>query len=158
MKNKCCIFILLLPLFLTGCWDLVEIENRNYVINLGIDNDAGEYTVTYGLAWSDDEEHTGSLKTVKGVNLAYLLENTDISSEKQTFLGHAKTLILGENILKDEILFEKVINTLKNNDEISSKILIMECQGKGSDAVKAINEEKQMYIWNFYRTNAEDKV
>ncbi|MBQ2680231.1 MAG: hypothetical protein IJF98_08540 [Firmicutes bacterium] len=156
MKNKIYFLFLLIPLFLTGCWDLAEIENRNYVINLGIDNENDEYIVTYGLAWNDDETHLGSVKTASGENLSFLIENADISSEKSTFLGHAKTLILGENVLKDKDMLQEVISTLKNNKDLSSKVLIMECHGKASDAVNAISEEKQMYIWNFYRTNANN--
>ena len=156
MKSKGILLVLLIPLLLTGCWDLEEIENRDYVINLGIDYENDEYSVTYGLAWSDDENHLGSVKTVKGENLPFILENSDISSEKSTFLGHTKTLILGENVLRDKSVLDEVIFALKNHNELSSKVLTMECEGRASDAVNAISEEKQMYIWNFYRTNADE--
>lgn len=157
MKTKLSFFILIIPLLFTGCWDLVEIENRSYVINMGIDiNDDGKYKVTYGMAWNNDKEKKGSVRSVEGENLSYIIENSDITLDKETYLGHTKTIILGEETVKNKNIFSEILSTLKRNREMTSKALVMECEGKAEDAVNVISEEKQMYIWNFYRTNAKN--
>ena len=149
MKRYLLSFILTLPMFITGCWDKVEIENRGFVIAMGIDkfedkNDdkavqlddekesqKARYTVTMALPdigalsgpGGDDSSEFVKIAAAPTVSAAIRL--IDTFSSERLYFGHTKAVIFHEDILKDEYLFREALDAIERNRELSRSLLVL---------------------------------
>ena len=91
------LFIILLPLFITGCWDKVEIENRGFVIAMGIDkfgdDDEGKAIQLNGKTDppSSDSEDRSSTKKWETDHSKPKESESDHSDAKKTKSNHANS-------------------------------------------------------------------
>ncbi|MCL1842406.1 MAG: endospore germination permease, partial [Defluviitaleaceae bacterium] len=137
------IFIAFSTVILSGCWDRVEIENRAFVVAMGIDAEDDGYKVTlsvpvfgekgtegfplYGETGENGENgengETGEngenkqpafIKTSYGKTLSEALKNLDSKEARHLYYGQTKLLLLGEGILGNSASVESVIATLTN--------------------------------------------
>jgi len=150
---KTAVLILVLTAFivpLTGCWDRVEIENRAFVVAIGIDkaeeNDKNErYTVTLSVPIlgqgdvgeaqphggqtdeknDDDKIPPPHVKTASGSTITQALKALDAKTDKQLYYGQAKLLVLGESLLEGAELVDGVINLFTNKQEIDCRMHIL---------------------------------
>ncbi|WP_413381079.1 Ger(x)C family spore germination protein [Alkalihalobacillus sp. 1P02AB] len=113
------IFIVLITLFLTGCWDLVDIQDINYVVAVGLDYDPErEVYISYAqmLDFSfvaKQEQPPGQDPVVyigrgegKSVNMS--LTNLYKTAQMKTLWSHVTTVVFTERLLESGI--EEVID------------------------------------------------
>jgi len=121
------VFIVALAfLFLGGCWDGVEIEERVFAVAIGID--AAEEGVSFSIARArletgDDEDCAEPPTT--GQNLYEAIQKMDARSSRKLTLGQAKAVVFGTALLEDAELFREVVKTLENNREIDRTIAVL---------------------------------
>lgn len=180
MKNYLNIAVIgIICFLLTGCWDKVEMEDRSYVITLGIDKyEEGEssqvdgvsnnrYALSLGTAELSEisEQNKGSENDEKkavqiaGESIASAIKAADMFSSRQIYMGQLKTVIFGEEILKDKEAFKEALEALERNQEISTKTILLSTEGKAVDCVNAIlgeNASSGLFIWDFYKNSAEN--
>lgn len=141
------IFIICI-LFLTGCWDKVEIEDRAFVMTIGIDSskELKNYVVTFqfpnirmiSTGTSGGGGGTGKPSfSISEVADTVFSASRHISTRlnKNLFLGHAKAIILGEDIVTDKNNFLEVVDTLDRSYELSRKLHILVTPGRAQDIV-----------------------
>ena len=164
---------LLLPLFLGGCWDRVELENRTFVLALGVDK-VGE-----GLALSiapavphvpqgnmadtdveaSDEGETGEAgdppgDTQAAASFPEALHALNRHSSRDVFLGQAKTVVLGTDLLGDATAFRHVMYALDHHRDIDLRIGILATAEDVSsvlDAHPSGEAKPGYYVANYYR-------
>ncbi|MDR1541699.1 MAG: Ger(x)C family spore germination protein [Clostridiales bacterium] len=165
MKSKLKLLFPIAFLFLaSGCWDKVELESRGFVVSLGIDLGGGESPFRYSVSASlpsvngmRDEASNDSSKTVKkadGPDISSALSLMGMSSSQKLYLGQARLVIFGAELLGDEERFKEAIDACERNHEIGRKIFVLSTKGKASDILEAdIGEEPSagIYIENYYR-------
>lgn len=181
MKSVKFLFLFsLCVVLLTGCWDKVEIDDRNYVITMGIDKyeknpdaveEEGEnrFTISVGMAElektgggvadKEEKDDKKGVKLVSGNTLASAMKLSDLYSSRQTYYGQMKAVIFGEEILKDRKLFMEALDTLERDQEINMKIIILAAKGKASDCVSAVSGDNQstgLFLWEFYKNNSKE--
>ena len=159
MMKKGIILIAALFLF-SGCWDNVEIENRNFALVLGIDA-ADEEAAQYGNAHfrfsaakacfrGDDEVNIDP--AARGQTLIEAIHNFDARSSRKLFLGQAKAIVLSSALLEDEKLFRETLNVIENSNEIDRAITILATEAELPQIINAHpqNETKPgYYLVNF---------
>jgi hypothetical protein len=101
----------------TGCWDRVEIENRAFVVAIGIDKgEEKNYAVTLSVpVYEKDEnenEKNAELKTAEGENISDALKIIADKNEKQIYYGQTNLIIFGEEIFHNEELFQSAVEEL----------------------------------------------
>lgn len=152
---------------LCGCWDNREMEDRSYIITMGIDKNkqSGRYVVTLAPAQlsavSSEEETQTEEKAVSvaGDSIASAIRQADTYSSKQVYLGQLKTVVLGKEVLQDESLFKSLLDELERNQDISGKIILLGTEGTAAECVNAILEADAstgLFIWDFYKNTAQD--
>lgn len=165
---------------LTGCWDKIELDDRNYVLTLGIDKynqrdgsvsvqdgENNRFTVSIGTAelqksdssGGGSEEGTRKTGLLSGNTLPAAMKLYDMFNSRQTFYGQTKAIILGESLLKDEKLFREALDALERDQEISMQTIVMATKDKASDSVEAVTtaeEASGLYLWDFYKNNAKE--
>lgn len=116
MKRWRAAFSLLIILLLSGCWDIRNIENFNFVTALGIDYAGGEYVIYSQYIdlskFAKQESGSsglghGNIMTIgkaKGKTLNQAMDELYRSSQQATSWSQVKTIIFSKNALKQGIL------------------------------------------------------
>lgn len=152
-RFKSCITVLgAFSVFLTGCWDYVEIEERGFVIGVAIDLaeetdeklDASEgeyrYKGTYqfvvpsGLSQGDSGQGGSSQKAYHNLVIEgqSILEQSRHLAEKTSrtpFTQHLQTIIISEKVAKIPQAFGHVLDFFLRDDETRRGIKIMIAEG-----------------------------
>ena len=140
--------LLLCILLLTGCWDQVEIEDRLFVLAIGIDKTKEEekktpedrYTLSFVSPVVDQvKEGPGpAFKTYKTVNNTVIMSLSQLMerfSQKQ-FYGHTRAIFFSEDIMKDEKLLKGVIDGISRYPELHGSMYAYIVPSRAEDVFK----------------------
>ncbi len=167
---KQCIVVLLVC-FLSGCWDDREMEDRSYIITMGIDKGENDkrYLITLApaqlSAMSSSSEEGGDSESsdkgivVEGDTIASAVRQADSYSSIQVYLGQLKTVVLGKELLQEKQYLQSVLDELERNQDISGKIILLGTDDKAQDCVNTILKQDSstgLFIWDFYKNTAQD--
>lgn len=166
MKYKFIAVIFTCMLFLSGCWDKAEMEDREYVMTMGID--ASHNTERLSMSTSmavlessaqngEKEEGGKNYKEISGETMPSIMETADMYGSKQIYFGQTKSIIFGQELLSNRQLFKETLDTLERNQDINMKVIILASVGNSNEIVKAIgkSDNKGMYIHDFYKNTAK---
>lgn len=146
------LIIFLLPLILTGCWDLRDIDQRAIIIAIGIDFEK----TTPGSNFSYDqlvkltaqlaipqklgagagqtpamgEESVWNVSAV-GRNLSMAIVNLQQRLQNEFFLAHARVVVISEEVAREGV--SRYINFLTNNTEFRRLSHIVISEGRAED-------------------------
>ncbi|HQQ45710.1 MAG TPA: hypothetical protein PLT24_12615, partial [Bacillota bacterium] len=114
--------ILLCVLLLTGCWDKIEIEDRLFVLSIGVDSvelaekkaSKDKYTLSFVSPVVDQiKEGPGpAFRTYKTVDNSIIMSLSQLLERfsKKQFFGHTRNIFFGEDVLKDEKLLKEILD------------------------------------------------
>lgn len=135
-------------LILTGCWDKVEIEDRLFVMGLGIDKAKEEekqqptdkYVVNFvsPIVAKMKEGGEASFSTYKTVSsiLTFGLNQMYERMDKKLSFQHTRVLIFGEELLKDEKLFMEVLDAVDRGNEFHKSMYVFAAPGRADEIFK----------------------
>jgi spore germination protein KC len=99
---------------LTGCWDIKEIQDINYITAIGIDQEDGNFIVYTQMMdfTSVAKSETGKAQKpsqiwtskTKGKTLDMAINAIYNSSQERTIWSHISCIIVSENVLKSNVL------------------------------------------------------
>lgn len=165
------LFLLLLPLVVTGCWDSVELDERHIILELALDknpdldvtkpiNEQEFYRVTYGLPdiglLSGKESLAEKVKTnitINSTSIATSIDEVENKTQDTVTLNHTKALIIGEELLKDKHLLRAAIDALLRDMQMGRSVTLLATKGLAGDLEKAENPQNPimgMYIMQYY--------
>ena len=128
VRTMVILLLLICSLTLTGCWDRVEIENRAFVVAIGIDKEDDNYSVSLSvplLKKETNEEDECHIKTATGKTITEALKQLDAKTDKTLYYGQAKLLVLGGDLLNDPKMTDRTIQAMKSNREIDLRINVL---------------------------------
>ncbi len=140
--------VLLSASILTGCWDQIEIEDRLFVLAMGVDK-TGEtekktpedrYTITFvsPIVAQVKEGEGPAFKTYKTMNNTLIMSLSQLMerfSQKQ-FYEHTRGIFFGEELMKDEELLKGVIDGLTRYHELHNSMFAYIVPGKADGVFK----------------------
>lgn len=154
MKLKKFILICLsaLSIFcLTGCWDMLDIDNRFFVGNIGLDKaeeaDKIEVTFTFPLVrkiagGEGGSQGSGSSNIARVSTVAdslhQAIHHIAIRVSRQLFFEHTRVILLGEDLAREG--FDWLINFISRNPDINRRGRILVVEGKAKDALAIKND------------------
>lgn len=107
-------WLMVLLNLLTGCWDIKEIQDINYITAIGIDQEDGNFVVYtqmmdfISVAKSDSgkAEKPSQIWTskTKGKTLDMAINGIYDSSQQRTIWSHISCIIISDNVLKSNVL------------------------------------------------------
>jgi Ger(x)C family germination protein len=128
-KRITILFLSLIMLLTSGCWDKVEIEQRAIISAMSIDTIPNRVQenkntafceekpkrlkVTFGMinpTKINEGDKAFMSRTAEGVNLVDAMERFGSMTSRVPFYGHTRLLLLTENLLKDGKLFKEIID------------------------------------------------
>ena len=157
--------ILLMAIILpsiTACWDKVEIENRAFVVAIGVDRaENGGYTLSLSLPTpsssndgENDDEDPAHVKIISAQTISEAIHKLDAETDTILYFGQTKMLVLGESLLKDSDLVKGVIDAFNRHPELDQALHVLAAQGKAVDILKAYppgNALPGQYVAGIYR-------
>ncbi|TJX12974.1 Ger(x)C family spore germination protein [Tissierella creatinini] len=118
MRKILLVFIILISILLTACWDMVEINNRIYPYSVGFDMDGKEekYNITYSypninaLGKNPTSQEKAFVVSTKADNLFHAMHHLSTRISYPLDLKHLKVIILTEEVIKDDKLVKEIVD------------------------------------------------
>ncbi|HWI50394.1 MAG TPA: Ger(x)C family spore germination protein, partial [Rummeliibacillus sp.] len=128
--KKCMFVLLILSLFLTGCWDRRELNELGITMAIGIDKVEDEYQITTQVVVPSEismKTSTGrspvTLFQAKGKTVYEALRKISKISPRKIYAGHLRMLVLGEDLAEEGIA--KSLDLLSRNWELRSDFFVV---------------------------------
>lgn len=156
-KRKLLILFLLPPLFLTGCWDKKDPEDRAFIISLGVDDTPEGYRFTFAPA--DIQNGEAEAYTAEGNTLAGAVAQVDTKTSRKTDLGQLKTIIFSRDILEKRGEVDALLRELERSHTVSEKVMLLATEDSAGDCIKAVMKEDGktgLFLWDFYKNTARE--
>ena len=156
-KRKLLLLFLLPPLFLTGCWDKKDPEDRTFILALGIDQATDGCQFTFAPA----DIETGEAETYQAEcrTLAAAVAKVDTKTSRKTDLGQLKTIIFSQDILENRRLLQSLLQEMERSQAISEKVMFLATEDSAADCTKAVMKEDGntgLFLWDFYKNTARE--
>ena len=154
-KEKLFLLFLLTPLFLTGCWDKKDPEDRTFILALGIER--GTEGCQFTFAPADIETGEAETYQAEGSTLAAAVAQVDTKISRKTDLGQLKTIIFSRDILENRRLLQSLLQEMERSQAISEKVMFLATEDSAADCVAAVMEEDGktgLFLWDFYKNTA----
>lgn len=157
LRKKLILLFLLPPLFLTGCWDKKDPEDRAFIITLGADSTAAGCKFTFAPA--NIETGEAETYTAESETLAGGVAQVDTRTSRKTDLGQLKTVILGKDLLEDAAKLDSLLRELERSQTVSEKVMLLAADGSAAECVEAAMAEDSktgLFLWDFYKNTARE--
>ena len=157
MRGVKIILMTMLPLFLGGCWDSRDPEDREYIITLGID--MTENTCIYSFVPAKTTPKESSVFSFEAGSLAEALSVADRKRSRGIDLGQMKMVVLGQSLLENKEQLNRVLEEMARSQQIMDKIMVLGTTSEAKlclDAVVEADGETGLFLWDFYRNTAEE--
>lgn len=121
------ILILIISLFVTACYDNIELDDLAIVSGVGIDYKDNNFHLTYEiLSDTKTDDNTALLSyTVKGsgktISEAFI--NTNYKVSKKAYFAHLKVLIISEEIINGH--FDKITDYILRDTNLRSDFKVL---------------------------------
>lgn len=139
--------LLLLPLFLTGCWDRVEIQDRLFVMSVAIDKtkeSAGkrsyfeftaQLTEARALSGKANNPHISPVwnATTSGPSIFECIRLMATRVARQPYYEHLQSIVIGEELAKEGI--DRALDLFYRDHESRRKIKLIIAKGAAKDAL-----------------------
>jgi len=105
MKKKIIIIIFLI-LFISGCYDYVEINNLVIISGIGIDYNNEKYIVTIEALYNEENNESsakGKTVTRSGKTLTDAFNNISLTLDKEPYLAHLKVIVISTEIANNHM-------------------------------------------------------
>lgn len=160
MKRICALLVAAMFLF-TGCWDKVEIEDRDYAITLGLDKgpDGYGYTLTLCMGALGGEE-TDLAEGLYGLTLSEAMEAMNQRSSNAAYYGMVKAVVLGEKLMEDGELLLSALTELEGDREVNDRLLLIAAKGDAAEIVTAIPDTGTpygLYLSEYYKNHKDTR-
>ena len=165
-RKRCSLLLFSLMCVLTGCWDKKEIEERSYVVAIGLDFPKGidikeEQAVDVTFQFSNPKLN------IKGVSPSPESEIKDVITltapdfvtarnmansfvTREISFSHNKVLIVSEELAKTED-FYRLLSTAIKDREVRRETKIIVTEGKASDFITKNNPELMIRPHRYYQ-------
>lgn len=148
-KAKLFLVLLLCSIIMAGCWDKVEIEDRLFVLGIGVDKAREEekarptdrYVVNFmapivsSLKEGEAAKSFSTFKTVTSI-FSFGLNQMYERMDKKLSFQHTRILVLGEDMLKDEKLFLELLDAIARNHELHQNMYVFAVPGRADEVFK----------------------
>lgn len=150
MKSFKLLALLLCITMLAGCWDKVEIEDRLFVLGIGVDKAKEEEKVhpndRYSINFASPivgalkeggggGESFNTYKTMAEIFTFGLNQMYERMDKKLSF-QHTRILLFGEDLLKDDVMFRQVLDAVARSHEFHRNMYVFAIPGRTDDVFK----------------------
>lgn len=167
MKKFLALIITFSTIFLAGCWDKIEIDERAFVGGIYVDvleygkSKKGEikpfyeqdmkkrlkviFTLADPKALAGGGEKGYVTVETEADNIPDAIRKIGIRLNRTPFFAHSKVLVVTENVLKDEKVFRELIDYVEREPDLNAQVNVMMLDGSIDELVK-IKPKLDIYL------------
>lgn len=164
MKFKKILPVILSCLLLSGCWDKVEIDRRNFISTIAVD--PGEDIDKEKELKSINPEEPFAERQIKKINVTYgfpdmsmmgagksgsaeekyikteaysmedAISEASAKSSRNIYIGHTKLLMLSSNLLEYKDTVKEIVDYLQRNPSINRMMQVVVSDGPAEEYIK----------------------
>lgn len=158
-------FIILCGIFLGGCDNMVEIEDRDFIMTMLVSYEDSNYKVFFGLPNLSEEtgqstsEKDKNIISFTGENLYEVERKYSLQSDKKLDYSHLKAIIIDEKLGNNTEAIKEFLMYIKGNSEISRNTLTFTVMEGINEIVKMNSKVRDgvgSYMESLYK-NTEGK-
>ncbi|MGL4346283.1 MAG: Ger(x)C family spore germination protein [Cellulosilyticaceae bacterium] len=167
-KNIALLMVVLqIPLWCTGCWDSMEINNRSVILEFAIDKNIEEeemperhYAITYTIPDMAKLSGTNSLAenvstsvVVKSPTIAASIDDLETRTQNTVTFSHVKAMLVGKALLEDEKLFESMMAAISRDMLIARNVPFVAVDGTAQEVAQSTNPQNPvlgLYLLNYF--------
>jgi len=138
MKRAFLILNLLIVIFLlTGCWDNVEINNREYIFSVGIDKGKDDnFLFTAEIPKiNEGSKEERLIYTAESENFANFYNDSFLRSDKVISDRLMQVIVIGESVASDPSCIKKIFDEIERSPQINRRVKIAVAKGDAKDIV-----------------------
>lgn len=137
MKNMKILFITLISsLILSGCWDSIEINKREYLYALGIDKNPDNLTFTAEIPKINEGSEEQRLTYTKdSADFAEFYTISYLHSEKAISDRLMQVIVLGEDVARDAETVKRIFDEIQRSPQMNRRVKICVAKGKAEDII-----------------------
>ncbi len=133
---KLLIIILLTSLVVTGCWDSVEINKREYLFAVGVDKNPKNLTFTSEIPKiNEGSEEQRLVYTKDCTNFADFYSTSYLHSEKAISDRLMQVIVIGEEAARDPETIKKLFDEIQRSPQMNRRVKICIAKGKAQDII-----------------------
>lgn len=132
-KFKAALTVFVLLFSLCGCSQMVDVEDQDYVLSLGIDASEEGYVYSFGLATNKEAK----VETLTADNLKDARKQYEKTHDRALQMGHLSAILLGNTIYEEEEIMAQVLEEFRSESRIP---VTTRLYGVKPDAKKAMKE------------------
>lgn len=159
MKNVILIILTIFQtLFLVGCWDSINLEDRAFIIGTAIDieqfgDQSSDYVITNQLViptglsnpMQDGGENQAFLNiTAEGKNIYETNQEIAKRTSKTPFFEHLTLLVISERVAKEENLFVDLIDTYIRDSNMRRSIKVIIARDSAKELLEFTTHEEKL--------------
>jgi len=157
-KKILMIIVIILPMFLTACYDKEEIDTITYVIALGLDRGEHKklkitmqyFTINEKSDGESANEDTASI-TIEASSIMEGINLVNNSVDKKLSFSHTKLIVISEKLAKEGNLIN-ILKPLQNSKEFRPNVYVAISKGSSHKYLKAIESLKKSNIARYYKS------
>lgn len=148
MKKKTLIVIIIaISILTTGCWDMVEINERLFPYSIGVDLNDGDgeryiVSISYlninAIGKNAIQEERVFIVSTTASSIFEATRQLSTILPYPFHLKHLRVLVLGEDLAKDGHLVRQIMDGLSRDYIINKKIQIAVGEGKAQEILQAV--------------------
>ncbi len=159
MKIAKFFIILLCTILLTGCWDKIEIEERSFILSIGIDKSPKEEMEPQRNRYIMTLVNPDTAKAEEGKVLDFITFDTEATSyttgaiqllqrfPKDFSFEHTKVIIFGRELLEDEILVKDILDAFARGHQFHASMLVYMVPDKAAEVFKVKPKMKSLLAY-----------
>ena len=150
------ILYIIVAILLTGCWDVIEINRRNYIASVGFDineeaknkEGADRFLLTFVypiVGAAGQEQKPKAQKAVISTTARTVLEGSRQLSTRTAFpfdLKHMKVILIGEGLFREPEVMKEIFDGIGRDKRINRKVKIVVVEGKAKDILEITPKEE----------------
>lgn len=138
-------------IFLSGCWDIKDINKRSLPLVMGISKEENkEYQLTFQTPILQNDSQMSKIVSGKGESVASVIGQIRTNSENALDLSQIGLIVIQSDLAHNKKLFTKLIKFLMVSEEIPSRALIAITDDKVEKVLANINEKLGVHATSIY--------
>ncbi|WP_186576842.1 Ger(x)C family spore germination protein [Aquibacillus kalidii] len=155
------LIIMLIPLFLVGCYDKKELEQQAYVVAIGVDktDEKGLYKFTFQIANPEvgsaivgggSQEEPKETVSIKGSDILTATNTANSFVSREITLDHTKVLIASEELARSGD-FIRIMQSTARTTQIRRGVQILVSKEDASEFLQNINPKMETRPHKYYQ-------
>lgn len=147
MKKILLIILISTSLFLTGCWDMIEINERRFPYSVGIDlnrDDDGKFIITFSapninaIGKNGGQEERVRISSIGADSLFTAVKASFKKIQNPIYTKHVKVLVLSEGVAKDNEGMMEIVDGFNRDFQINKSVYMALVKDSAEDFINNV--------------------